>query len=400
MRGIAVAVAVMLVSLTLAQQEMSRPWRDWRPPTIHVPDPNAYDQYRTAFELLKGFEPPVEDATAAELRASIAGFEQAYSALQQALDGECQFPAPAGMSHAPSDLADASRACQFLVTHAAVDVLDGRMAQAALDCISCVRVGADVATSGSLAAGEVAIDCERLGLNALQAIVPRLKADGCLTALEALRTAEAERVALPTLLQGELASGKLTLQAQFEQIKSPEDDPEQFMALTPEQREEALRQWDETLRQMGVLVWNPAESWFRHEEWFERLIEQTSKPWWEREEVPPTGDPLVDVLLPAPSKVQAQFAVADAKLRLVMCQLAAQAYILKEDETPEDLEALVPDYLPEVPADPFRDAPLASTTRDEQFVIYSVGPDMTDDGGTPIEGDVKEDSKGDLVVAL
>ena len=75
-------------------------------------------------------------------------------------------------------------------------------------------------------------------------------------------------------------------------------------------------------------------------------------------------------------------------------------YMVEQGGPPENLDALVPEWLPYIPDDPFRDAPIASTTIDGEFVIYSIGPDMTDNSGMAIEGYAKEDSEGDMVVTL
>ena len=53
---------------------------------------------------------------------------------------------------------------------------------------------------------------------------------------------------------------------------------------------------------------------------------------------------------------------------------------------PERLEALVPAYIPEVPLDPFTDAPLLYERRGDGYLLASVGPDGTFDGGTDESG--------------
>ena len=48
------------------------------------------------------------------------------------------------------------------------------------------------------------------------------------------------------------------------------------------------------------------------------------------------------------------------------------------------LDALVPRYLEQVPADPFSPKQGLRYKRvDGRFMLYSVGPDGTDDGGSP-----------------
>lgn len=401
MRTLAVVVMVMVVSLAFAQDfpEFERPWDDWEPPLIEMPEPNAYHLYRMAFDMLEEFEYPEQDATDEEVRASIEGFDLAYQALQQAMMGECRFPPVADPEQVFPELASTRNACRFMVTHAKVAALDGDMSQAALDSIACVRIGSAAAGNGTLIGGLVAIACEAIGLDrGLADIIPALQPDECRVAIEALRLAEAELVPLSEVLRGEMLCGKMLMKRQFRDIARPEDVERQIAALPPEQRAEALRQWEQ-MKQAGQL-WTPSNSWHKHEEWLGQLIEETQKPYWAREQAPLPGDPMVDMLVGVYAKTQVKFAIADAHLRLALCRLAAQGYMVENGGPPQNLDALVPDWLPHVPDDPFRDAPIASTMVDGRFLMYSVGPDMVDNGGMGIEGHAREDSEGDMVVAL
>ncbi|MEO0795672.1 MAG: hypothetical protein AAFX93_10935 [Verrucomicrobiota bacterium] len=60
--------------------------------------------------------------------------------------------------------------------------------------------------------------------------------------------------------------------------------------------------------------------------------------------------------------------------------LALAAYHQDHSELPETLDALVPDYIPTVPLDPFDGEPMRYD-RDKR-IIYSVGEDFVDNGGS------------------
>jgi hypothetical protein len=64
---------------------------------------------------------------------------------------------------------------------------------------------------------------------------------------------------------------------------------------------------------------------------------------------------------------------------------------------PARLEDLTPEYLPRVPADPFDGKPLRLKRDGKDVIVYSVGPDGQDDGGT--RWDVTK-NRGDLVFRL
>jgi hypothetical protein len=89
-----------------------------------------------------------------------------------------------------------------------------------------------------------------------------------------------------------------------------------------------------------------------------------------------------------------------AVARLRMAQLAARAYLFEKGQVPTELANLVPEYLDAVPDDPFGGGPLLARAAEGGMLIYSVGPDGVDDDGTAVEGVVKEERKGDMVVEV
>jgi hypothetical protein len=84
-----------------------------------------------------------------------------------------------------------------------------------------------------------------------------------------------------------------------------------------------------------------------------------------------------------------------AALRLVMTELAVQGYQAKNGKPPMALTDLVPAWLPAVPLDPFSNQPLVYRATTNSFLLYSVGPDGTDDQGTPLTRG--ETETGDLL---
>jgi len=74
-----------------------------------------------------------------------------------------------------------------------------------------------------------------------------------------------------------------------------------------------------------------------------------------------------------------------AHRRVVLTALAIERFRLAEGELPQALSDLVPTYLDAVPKDPFDGEDLKYRTRDVGYVVYSVGDDRSDDGGTDKE---------------
>jgi len=71
----------------------------------------------------------------------------------------------------------------------------------------------------------------------------------------------------------------------------------------------------------------------------------------------------------------------DALRRLLMVELALQAFQVDHGVPPQSLQELIPDYLPSIPLDPYDGAPLRFKREGAARLAYSVGPDRDDDGG-------------------
>ena len=91
-----------------------------------------------------------------------------------------------------------------------------------------------------------------------------------------------------------------------------------------------------------------------------------------------------------------------ARQQLVRTALATERYRAGEGRLPSSLIELVPDYLFQVPTDPFSGGPLKYANREGGYVVYSVGPDRLDDGGLkPISRKpFREHPPGDIIFAV
>jgi hypothetical protein len=86
-----------------------------------------------------------------------------------------------------------------------------------------------------------------------------------------------------------------------------------------------------------------------------------------------------------PNYYQAQLAQADdvARIHLTLVAIALERYRLAHnDQLPDMLQELVPVYLPAVPADPFDGKPVHYQMLSKGYLIYSIGEDGVDNGGS------------------
>ncbi len=71
-----------------------------------------------------------------------------------------------------------------------------------------------------------------------------------------------------------------------------------------------------------------------------------------------------------------------ARVEVARTAVAVERYRLATGGLPQALSDLVPAYLETVPVDPFDGQPLRYKKRDPGYVLYSIGPDGTDNNGT------------------
>lgn len=105
---------------------------------------------------------------------------------------------------------------------------------------------------------------------------------------------------------------------------------------------------------------------------------------------------LTALLAPAMQNVVALASEADTERLLARTALASIAFKAKTSSYPDRLDALVPDFLPRVPVDPFSGRPLRLKQDGGGLTIYSVGRDLKDDDGHRNPGS----AEGDLAFRL
>lgn len=97
------------------------------------------------------------------------------------------------------------------------------------------------------------------------------------------------------------------------------------------------------------------------------------------------GDPAshitVAVIIPSDEMVIFRRSYTNFKVEGMRTYLALRAYKNISGELPLSLDKLVPDFLPEIPFDPFDGEHIRFDS--EKGVVYSVGKDLKDDGGEP-----------------
>jgi hypothetical protein len=87
---------------------------------------------------------------------------------------------------------------------------------------------------------------------------------------------------------------------------------------------------------------------------------------------------------------------ADAQRRLAQAALAMHRYFTMHGKFPDQTDALSPEFIALVPRDPYNDQPIQLKKTANGWILYSVGPNMTDEGGERDEHQEKVWLDGDL----
>ncbi len=102
--------------------------------------------------------------------------------------------------------------------------------------------------------------------------------------------------------------------------------------------------------------------------------------WWHQEakELMSRGGVLTRLLIPATNRSRRAAAEGDTARRLAQVAVALTYYRAAKGTYPQNLDALVPGYLPQVPLDPFDGKPLRYKPDGKGVMVYSSGPGVAE----------------------
>jgi hypothetical protein len=284
---------------------------------------------------------------------------------------------------------EASRQLSALVRLELIEGHPGSAVQRALDA---VELGAKMGRGGSLIDSLVGIACAAIGQSAAERCIPRLSAaeahaagqrlDGILTQLpepaEVMR--EERRQAL--IWTRSVFAGRSPIATSPASIGDPTN-------------------WIDDLWARGLLVVYPKSWGYAQVDRYWRAMEaELQKPYPARtppKPSPPEWDPVLGGFSADLGNAQVSFARFRAYLRLLRVELALREYRVQAGAFPTSLQQLVPAPLAQVPQDPFSEQDLRYRRQGAGYLLYSVGPDLKDNGGTPIPWAAGPASPGDVV---
>lgn len=377
-----------------------------------APNPNGFDVYVKAARMIVPANPAVDEVddgrppTDPKVRAqkySLANKEAwlrrnaaGFALMQAALKMECRFPAMRGSSIFPpyAPLRELAR-CKTIERK--TREMRGDWNGAVQSQIDTIQMGNDIAHGGVLISALVGIAVEAIGRGANWNGTEHLNAQQTRAAIARLQAIYGARFTYSESMQEE----KWYSVSQLLNAMHKGSWRQQFINPNYLLLSARIQLFASSKRRvMDNLI-----------QMFDAQIANAQQPYTLPQKPLPEGDTITQILAPIYDKTRAAFARGDAGNALWLTALALRAYKLEHNAYPTKLQELVPNYLKQVPADPFGGGEALRYKRaGNSYVLWSIGPDGIDDGGTPIQSSqgplagqaprlpqIGLDSKGDYV---
>lgn len=289
---------------------------------------------------------------------------------------------------------------ELLALAAKREALSGNAAQAIDDLNAIFRLARAAGSSPIIVCNLVQIGIDAVGVKTLEAVLPHLSRADQLPRLQIGDVDAARREARRSLIGEEafglsifsdLASGRLTLTSLLGAARphGPNPDTADIPPLP--------------ILMRIFLMPSDVRAYQRY---LERCQEQVQEPFTPTtiEEASDGGmkaarhGVLTSIIVPALDRYLQQVVIDEALRATALTGIAVDRYRLDHGGAfPAKLDALVPQYLDDVPLDPFDGRPLRYMVHNDEALVYSIGPDLKDDGGATFNDQKKT---GDMVFTV
>jgi len=196
---LALAVIFVLAMLTVIILSGGR-----TSPLPPLPNPNGYDDFLKASEVVTGNFRDVPELNRDSLDALVSTNTEALRLLRLALTRQCLMPMDSTLTNAGIDhLGGMKRLAQLLTTEGRLSEMEDRPAEAARSYVDAIRFGNELSRGGFLVTRLVGVACEAIGCAPLAKVVPELSREDARIILSELEKVDAGRVTWAEVLRGE-----------------------------------------------------------------------------------------------------------------------------------------------------------------------------------------------------
>lgn len=272
---------------------------------------------------------------------------------------------------------------------------DGRFREALMSSLDAIELGSRCGRGAGLVHSLAGAACAAIGIGQAEPCVGHLSASDARSAGRRLGRINAEFPPFADAVREERRMVLATLRGVF----SGEVPLEEAM-------EEGYPDGDIPLERRVSFFWYP-KSWAYSslDRSFTTLAGEAGKPFPVRQRVRLPRGPVGSVLtfdavfIPMAERCGLGLTEKQAERDLLRLELALREYHESHRAYPRQLTDLVPSVLSTVPADPFSNRAMRYQPEGDHYLLYSVGQDGIDNGGSPVPKNkrLEWDGKGDLV---
>ena len=196
---LALAVIFVLAILTVLFLSGSR-----TPPLPPLPNPNGYDDFLKASEVVTGNFRDFRELNRDSLGALVSTNAEALRLLRLGLTRQCMMPMDSVLTNAGIDqLGGMKRLVQLLAAEGRMREMEDRPGEAARSYVDAIRFGNEMSRGGFLITRLVGVACEAIGYAPLAKVVPKLSREDARIVLTELEKVDVSRVTWAEVLRNE-----------------------------------------------------------------------------------------------------------------------------------------------------------------------------------------------------
>lgn len=392
-----VRIAIALVIVALAALGCSRGAAKpvhvpvIKPPAIKMPSPNAFDFFTAAGRSLAGAGAISQAGTgctdrgakaraytAEEKVALVEKNRMALSKFREGLRYDYQHPLRYGIEALYPEYTQFRRLAYLLAMESQAKAAKGDWAYAASCALDGLMLGELIAHGDGNGIGRlVGIACQNIVRPCIWDAIPHLDSTQAKAAIARMQDIRDHHFPIQESLKCEKICELLSFQDSFAgKCKDP-----------------MVKDWPKLPDYIKAMVLN------RYSAYMDRCIRNVQMPYASRPvfpEIKQSKDPraafrqlpadmILAIVCPSVDRYWFTDTYCQARNRLLTTALALQAYRADHGAYPASLADLSPAYLKSIPSDPFALKGAFGYRREgERYVLWSVGPDCSDDNGKPI----------------
>jgi hypothetical protein len=366
-----------------------------RPPNIHIPtpkmpSPNAWDDFQLATRLIGKKHGPLSDPrsshvwTKAEYESFMRDNAASMTALRKGLTKPYLHPPIRGIHHDYSSYAYYRELARIQGSAAMYYEFIGNPGKAADSCLDGMEFGVVLPRGGSIIAGLVSVAIESICSCQLDRIIEKLSPDDLARVATRLDSIEKKRVPFSDVI---IEEGYSSASWYMELFRDPNiikeiRNPKNWIKSDLSGFGNEPNIWTN----IKYAFANKTAALQQNLDYYKAVAAEQKGQYIGKSSVTVPDNILKSLILSDVVRARMPFTKNEAIATLLRTEVALRLYYAENKRYPSSLSEIVPKYLKSELVDPFgMGKPLRYKSLDngKKFLLYSLGANMTDEGGNP-----------------